>query len=121
MQATTLLSIRRGSILTGSQFPWTLEEYDAERQYGEGETWTYEIPGLAISHELQVTLAPSGIVYYRLRYTDNSWKEQQHDPTFLTVRECDIMLANELISMRAELLADANKLSTLLSLPVVQP
>ena len=104
------LSTHRGSLLTGSRFPWTLEEYDDERQYGEGETWTYEIPGLTISHDLQVTLESSGVVFYRLRYIDNSWKEEQHDATFLTVSECDNMLANELIRMRADMLADVNKL-----------
>lgn len=114
------LSMHHGSILTGSRFPWTLEDYDDERQFGEGETWTYEIPGLTISHELQITLAESGVVYYRLRYTDTSWKEEQHDVTFLTVSECDTMLANELITMRADMLADVNKLSGLLSLPLVQ-
>ena len=117
----SFLSVHHGSILTGSRFQWTLEEYDDERQFGEGETWTYEIPGLTISHDLQVTLESSGVVYYRLRYIDNSWKEEQHDATFLTVSECDIMLANELIRMRAELLADANKLAALLSLPIAQP
>ena len=113
-----LLSMHRGSLLTGSQFPWTLENYYDERQYGEGETWTYEIPGLTISHDLQITLVASGVVYYRLRYTGSSWKETQHDSTFLTVQECDTMLANELTTVRTELLADVNKLSVLLSLPL---
>ena len=117
----SFLSTHRGSLLAGSRFPWTLDDYDDERQYGEGETWTYEIPGLTISHYLQVTLAPSGVVFYRLRYTDNSWKEEQHDATFLSVGECDTVLANELIRMRADMLADANKLAALLSLPIAQP